>query len=84
MDAVGVYTRSRSHSRRRVVWQRAKIFEERSEDVEVSLTGAAAHMHRRIAARLNHLAQDRADFAFATKDGLDHDDSSKKEGLIQV
>ena len=44
------------------------VKDERSEEAEVPLTGPAARLHRRTVARLNYLAQDRADLAFATKE----------------
>ena len=43
------------------------IKDERSEEAEVPLAGPAARLYRRTVARLNYLAQDRADLAFTTK-----------------
>ena len=44
------------------------VKDERSEKAEVALAGPAARVYRRTVARLNYLAQDRADLAFATQE----------------
>ena len=44
------------------------VKDERSEEAEVPLAGPGARLYRRTGARLNYLAQDRADLAFATKE----------------
>ena len=44
------------------------VKDERCEEAEVPLAGPAARLYRRTVARLNYLAQDRADLAFATKE----------------
>ena len=44
------------------------VKDERSGEAEVPLAGPAARLYRRTVARLNYLAQDRADLAFATKE----------------
>ena len=44
------------------------VKDERSEEAEVRRAGPAARLYRLAVARLNYLAQDRADLAFATKE----------------